>query len=77
MVGGEGGVELAVVSHTRMLTRTNPAKRSDESQKLRQGDRLRRYSGVAGEIEFFWMEKTGKIGAKPESVAVNQRWMGQ
>ncbi|PYE89573.1 hypothetical protein [Phyllobacterium leguminum] len=56
-VGEEGGIALSVVSHTRMLTRTNPAKRSDETQKLRGGDRARRYSGVAGEWAFWWGEE--------------------
>jgi hypothetical protein len=58
--GEEGGISLAVVSHTRVLTRTNPAKRSDETQKLRSGDRLRRYSGVANQWDFFWGEEKGK-----------------
>lgn len=48
LVGGEGGIELAVVSHTRSLTRLNPIKRSDEYQQTRQGDRYRRYNDVAG-----------------------------
>lgn len=47
-VGGEGGIELAVVSHTRALTKTNPLKRSDEYQQKRSGDRFRRYTDVAG-----------------------------
>lgn len=47
-VGNEGGFELAVVSHTRALTRLNPLKRSDEYQQTRQGDRFRRYNDVAG-----------------------------
>lgn len=47
-VGGEGGVELSCVSHTRSLTKTNPLKRSDEMQRKRGGDRFRRYSDVAG-----------------------------
>lgn len=58
--GEEGGISLAVVSHTRVLTRTNPAKRSDETQKLRSGDRFRRYSGVANQWDFFWGEEKGK-----------------
>lgn len=60
-VGGEGSVSVQVVSHTRMLTRINPAKRSDESQKKRSGDRLRRYAGTANQWEFWWGEKKGKI----------------
>lgn len=56
-VGEEGGIALDAVSHTRMLTRTNAAKRSDETQKLRDGDRLRRHSDVAGEWAFWWGEE--------------------
>jgi hypothetical protein len=55
-VGGEGGVKLSVVSHTRVLTRTNAAKKSDETQKLRSGDRFRRYSAVAGQWDYWWGE---------------------
>lgn len=55
-VGGEGESTLRVVSHTRELTKVNTAKRSDETQRLRGGDRFRRYSGVAGKIEIFWGE---------------------
>lgn len=54
--GGFGSVTLQVVSHTRELTRTNPAKRSDEQQRLRDGDRFRRYSGTAGKWEIWWGE---------------------
>lgn len=62
-VGGEGGVEVTVVSHARMLTRTNPGKRSDETQKLRSGDRFRRYANVAAEWEFWWGEQRGTISS--------------
>lgn len=55
-VGAEGDTILRIVSHTRELTRVNTAKRSDETQRLRQGDRFRRYSGIAGKIEIFWGE---------------------
>ncbi|KQV31152.1 hypothetical protein [Rhizobium sp. Root1204] len=63
IVKGEGSVTVDVVSHSRMLTRTNTAKRSDESQKLRSGDRFRRYSSVADQWDFWWGEKRGKIDA--------------
>lgn len=62
-VGGEGAVTVDAVSHARMLTRTNPAKRSDESQKRRGGDRFRRYSSVADQWDFWWGETKGKIDA--------------
>jgi hypothetical protein len=52
--GAEGSITLSVVSHSRELTKTNPQKRSDETQRLRSGDRGRRWSGVAGQWDFFW-----------------------
>jgi len=55
--GAEGDTTLRIVSHTRELTRTNTAKRSDETQRLRGGDRFRRYSGISGKIEVFWGEE--------------------
>ena len=64
--GGEGGIELACVSDTRELTRTNPLKRSDEMQKRRllggNPDRFRRYSDVAGGWlqNIHWGEVKGK-----------------
>lgn len=59
--GGEGGIAIEVVSHTRELTRTNPAKKSDETQQLR-GDRFRRYAGTAGQWDQFWGETKGRAG---------------
>jgi hypothetical protein len=55
--GGESTVILRVVSHTRELTRTNPAKKSDAQQQLRSGDRFRRYTNVAGDWDIWWGEK--------------------
>lgn len=56
-VGGESSVTLAIVSHTRELTRTNPAKKSDAQQQLRSGDRFRRYTNVAGDWDIWWGER--------------------
>lgn len=56
-VGGSGGVVAEAVSRTRELTIVNPAKKSDETQKLRSGDRFRKYSSVAGTWSIFWGEK--------------------
>lgn len=55
--GGEGSATLRVVSHTRELTRTNPAHKSDEQQKLRSGDRFRRYGASVRDWPIFWGEK--------------------
>lgn len=55
--GGESQATLRIVSHTRELTRTNPAMKGDEQQRLRSGDRFRRYTAVAGEWPIFWGEE--------------------
>ncbi|MDJ1632242.1 hypothetical protein [Rhizobium rhizogenes] len=55
-IGQEGSIEVACVSHTRSLTFTNPAKRSDEYQQTRSGDRFRRYTDVAGNWQIYWGE---------------------
>lgn len=54
--GSDSRATLKIVSHTRELTRTNPAKKSDETQRRRAGDRFRRYTGVAGEWPIWWGE---------------------
>jgi hypothetical protein len=58
---GQSQLRIGVVSVTRELTRTNPAKRSDETQRLRSGDRFRRYSGTAYQWPIWW----GEAKAKP------------
>jgi hypothetical protein len=60
---GQSQLKVEVVSVTRELTRTNPAKRSDEAQRLRSGDRFRRYSGTAHQWPIWW----GEAKAKPAS----------
>ena len=54
--GGQGSVTLRIVSHTRELTRINPAKSSDETYRLRDGDRINQYAGTAGQWTIFWGE---------------------
>ena len=56
---GEGSITLKCVSNTRDLTRVNTAKKSDETQKLRTGDRFRRFAGVAKAWERWWGEAKG------------------
>lgn len=67
-VGGQGSVTLKVVSHTRELTRINPAKSSDEYYRLRGGDRINQYAGTAGLWEIFWGETRD---AEASNAAVN------
>lgn len=52
-VGEEASIELSVVSVIRELTKTNPAKKSDETQRRRSGDRMYRYLGTA-DVPIFW-----------------------
>jgi hypothetical protein len=56
--GGRGSITIRMVSSTRELTRTNPARRSDEQQRLRLGDRFRRYGGITS-YDYWWGEKGG------------------
>lgn len=65
-VGEEGGVEIECVSNTRELTRTNPAKRSDEFLKSRFGDRFYRYTGTAN-IPIYWGVEKDRKSVKPVS----------
>lgn len=56
--GGEAVITAELVSATRELTRTNPAKRSDETQRLRADDRFRRYTSTSGMIDLNWGQKS-------------------
>lgn len=58
-IGGEGSASLTAVASTIDLTRTNPAMKSDEQQRLRSGDRFRRYADTAAQIEVDWGQKKG------------------
>jgi hypothetical protein len=53
-IGGQGGITLTAMSNAIDLSRTNPALKSDETQRLRSGDRFRRYADTAGDIDVFW-----------------------
>jgi hypothetical protein len=59
-VGGTGSITLTAIPDVIDLTRTNPALKSDETQKLRSGDRFRRYSDAAGDWETWWGQAKGK-----------------
>lgn len=56
-IGGSAVAELAVVSNARILTRTLATKKSDQSQRLRSGDRFRKYAEVTGQVGVWWGEK--------------------
>lgn len=58
-VGGEGGITLTAVPDVIDLTRTNPALKSDETQRLRSDDRFRRHSDAAAAVEVWWGQAKG------------------
>lgn len=62
----EGGVQVSCVSIARKLTFKNPAKRSDEYQRTRQGDRCRRHNGVAGSwvANISWGEEGSPVSGR-------------
>lgn len=65
--GEEGGIDVDCVTHIREMTRTNPAKKSDESQKRRSGDRFRRHIGVAN-VKIFWGQEKEKAAGSGSNV---------
>lgn len=64
--GEEGGIDLDCVAHIREMTRTNPAKKSDEAQKRRSDDRFRRHIGVAN-VKIFWGSEKEKAAGSDSS----------
>jgi hypothetical protein len=64
--GSEGGIRFDLVSDTRQLTRTNPAKRSDAHQRTRGNDGFHKYIGVAGDWVIPWGQSAeGGEGSAP------------
>lgn len=57
--GGEGGLSLTVINSAIDLTRTSTAMESDEQQRLRNGDRFRRYGDTAAQVETWWGQAKG------------------
>lgn len=55
--GGEGSISLTIVSQSRDLTRTNPAKASQEFYARRSGDLWGKYTGTAGQWSIWWGEE--------------------
>lgn len=55
-IGGRGSLRLKVVSSMRELTRVGSYKYSDESQRLRSGDRFFRYTDNTKDLPVFWGE---------------------
>lgn len=55
--GGQSRLTLKIVSGSRELTRTNPARRGPETQSLRDGDQARKYTGTAHLWQSSWGER--------------------
>lgn len=53
-IGGDAVVSVSVASASRTLTRTLTLMKSDNAQRLRGGDRFRRYADVSGAVEVKW-----------------------
>lgn len=56
-IGSTAGAEVQLASAARALTRGLTLTKSDASQSLRGGDRLRRYQDVTGKVSVAWGEK--------------------
>lgn len=64
-VGSPGSVTLGCVSHSRELTRTSSAKRSNADQNARApGDKIYQYTAVMGSVPVFW----GQAKSTPSSI---------
>lgn len=59
--GGRGSATISVASSARKLTRNLPIFKSDEQQRLRGGDRFRRWSDISGSVDVYWGESRGAI----------------
>lgn len=68
--GGQGGIRFDLVSDTRQLTRTNPAKRSDAHQRTRNNDGFHKYIGVAGDWVIPWGQDAEGGQTKPRKVQI-------
>lgn len=55
--GSAGSVVLTIVSRSRELTRTNPAKASQEFYARRSADKWGQYTGTAGQWSIWWGEE--------------------
>lgn len=57
-----GSIELSCASHTQEMTRGNPDRRSNDSQKRRgANDNFFENVTSVGDTEFFWGQKPGKV----------------
>lgn len=62
-IGNSSRIVAELASTARRMTRTVTAKKSDEAQKRRAGDRFRRYADVSGSVTVWWGEARAKAPA--------------
>lgn len=67
-IGGQGSATITVASSARALTRTLPICKSDAQQRLRAGDRFRRYVDVSGSVDVVWGSRRAKLGGSSDTV---------
>ena len=58
--GGTSSCVLGIATSARVLTQSLPLKKSDETQKLRSGDRFRRWTDVSGSVDVWWGATRGR-----------------
>lgn len=68
---GEYVVDAVLASNSRALTVPLQLRRSDESYRLRSGDRIARYASVAGSIPVYFGEAAPNQPAPPPPPPVN------
>lgn len=68
---GDYVVEATLASNSRALTVPLQLRRSDESYRLRSGDRIARYASVAGSIPVYFGEAAPNQPAAPPPPPVN------
>lgn len=69
--GGNPECIVSVASETRVLTRALASKKSDESHKVRGGDRFRKYADISGNVPVFWGEAKLAAAGMPATAAPN------
>ncbi len=80
---GVPSADLALVSESRVLTRRLSSRKSDEAQRARGGDRIRRYGNISGVTPVYWGEKRLDVSAPavaavaPDSGAFNPDYFGR
>lgn len=62
-IGGTATATVDIVSNARMLTRYGNATKSDQYQRRRQDDRIRRYATLTQSADVYWGEEKASPSA--------------